>query len=300
MTVQRLAVAGSLLVALALTMPEQLAAQANRRSMYVSVLDEADAPVPNIVPADLVVREDNVAREVLLVQPATEPMEIAILVDNSQSARDSISLIRQNLPAFVTALTAPNEVGKRNEVAIIGVGERPTILAGHTSDAKALQKGIDLIWSQRGSGAYLLDAIVETCQGFKKRGVRRPVIVALTTEGPELANRTWDQVLKPLADTGTAFYALALGTPSSSLRDEMRERAMVLDRGPKETGGRRIDLLTSMGLSTELPKLANQLTHEYLVTWAHPESLLPPEKISIAAAKPGMTARGTLVREDKK
>src|ERR1700683_1478291 len=101
MTIRRLAAAASLLVALALTMPEQLAAQANRRSMYVSVLNEAGAPVPAVVPADLAVREDNAAREVLLVQPATEPMEIAILVDNSQAARDSISVIRQTLPAFV-------------------------------------------------------------------------------------------------------------------------------------------------------------------------------------------------------
>ena len=80
-------------------------------------------------------------------------------------------------------MTAPGEITGKNEVAIIAFGERPTILASHTFDAKALQKGIDRIWSQRDSGAYLLDAIVETCQGFKKRGIRRPVIVAVTSEG---------------------------------------------------------------------------------------------------------------------
>ena len=54
--------------------------------MYVSVLDKAGAPVPDLGPADFIVREDNVAREVLRVAPATDPMQIAILVDNSQAA----------------------------------------------------------------------------------------------------------------------------------------------------------------------------------------------------------------------
>jgi hypothetical protein len=299
MSTRRLAAAASLLVALALTWSDRLEAQANRRAMYVSVLDESGAPAPHVTPADLVVREDNVAREVLLVQPATEPMEIAILVDNSQAARDYISHLRTALPPFVAALLAPNEAGLKNEVAIIGLGERPTILANHTSQMPALQKGIDLLWSQRGSGAYLLDAIVETCQGFKKRDVRRPVIVALTGEGPELSNRHYEQVLNSLRDTGTEFYALTIGTPSSSLRDEMRERATVLDRGPRENGGMREDLLTSMALTTRLPPLAEALTHQYRVTFSHPESLIPPEKTTVAAAKPGMIARGTLVREDK-
>ena len=35
-----------------------------------------------------------------------------------------------------------------------------------------------------GSGTYLLDGLIETSQGLTKRGSPRPVIVAITTEGP--------------------------------------------------------------------------------------------------------------------
>src|SRR3989442_1344028 len=83
-------------------------------------------------------------------------------------------------------------------VAIIAIGERPTILTDYTSGAADLQKGIGRLWSLPGTGAYLLDAIIEVCQGIKKREARRPVIVAITEEGPEFSNRHYDQVLDPL------------------------------------------------------------------------------------------------------
>jgi hypothetical protein len=298
MTNRRTLAAAVLLVGLALVWPGRLAAQTIQRALYVSVLDEAGAPVPGLGTTDFIVREDNAAREVLKVAPATEPMQIALLVDNSQAARDYISNMRQALPGFLAALTG-GENGIKNTVAIIGVGERPTVLTNYTFDRALLQKGVDRLWSQRGSGAYLLDAIVETCQGFKKLDARRPVIVAITAEGPEFSNRIHDQVLDPLRATGAAFYALTIGQPSNSLRDEMRERAMVLDEGPRLTGGRRDEMLTSMALESKLTQLALELTHQYRVTYAHPTTLIPPEKVTVSAARPGMTARGTLIREEK-
>ena len=69
----------------ALMAPAALEAQALQRSIYASALDQSGAPVPNLGPTDFVVREDKVAREILAVAPAVDPMQIALLVDNSQA-----------------------------------------------------------------------------------------------------------------------------------------------------------------------------------------------------------------------
>jgi hypothetical protein len=294
MTNRRFFVAALSVVACALTWTGTLDAQAIQRAMYVSALNEAGAPIPDLGPADFIVREDNMSREVLKVEPAVEPMQIALLVDTSQAARDDIAHVRTALPGFVTALTTGDV---KNEVAIIAIGERPTVFTNYTFNQAELKKGIDRIWSMQGSGAYLLDGIIEVCQGFKKRGAQRPVIVAILSEGPELGNRQYDQVLDPLRASGAAFHAITLGRPSSSLSDEMRNRNMVLDEGPRTTGGRREELLTSMALDGKLKLLADELTHQYKVTYARPQSLIPPERVTVAAAKPGMTARGTLIKE---
>jgi hypothetical protein len=47
-----------------------------------------------------------------------------------------------------------------------------------------------------------------------------------------------------------------------------------------------------------MTQLADQLTHQYLVTYARPNSLIPPEHVTVAAAKAGLAARGTLVKEE--
>jgi hypothetical protein len=296
MTNRRVPVAALCLLSCALAWPISLGAQAIQRALYVSALDEAGKPVPDLGPADFIVREDNIAREVLKVEPAVEPMQIALLVDNSQAARDDIAHMRTALPAFVAALTGGGEDGVKNEVALIAIGERPTILTPGTSNRATLQKGIDRIWSLQGSGAYLLDGIVETSKGFKKRDARRPVIISIATEGTELSNLQHDQVLEALRDSGAAYHAITLGRPSSSLSDETRNRNVVLDEGPRTTGGRRTELLTSMALGTALTQLADELTHQYRVTFARPQSLIPPERTTVASAKPGLTVRGTLIK----
>jgi von Willebrand factor type A domain len=294
MTNRRLFVAALSIAACALGWTGTLDAQAIQRAMYVSALNEAGAPIPDLGPADFIVREDNMPREVLKVEPAVASMQIALIVDTSQAARDDVAHVRTALPGFVTALTTADV---KNEVAIVAIGERPTVFTNYTFNQAELKKGIDRIWSTRGSGAYLLDAIIEVCQGFKKRGAQRPVIVAILSEGPELGNRQSDQVLDPLRASGAAFHAITLGRPSGSLSDEMRNRNLVLDEGPRTTGGRREELLTSMALDGKLKLLADELTHQYKVTYARPQSLIPPERVTVTAAKPGMTVRGTLIKE---
>src|SRR5262245_41722569 len=97
MTSPRVSAAALVVTALAVALPLTLRAQPITRSMYVSVVDAAGAPVPDLGPSDFVVREDNATREVLTVVPAEEPMQIALLVDTSQGARNNIQFMRSAL-----------------------------------------------------------------------------------------------------------------------------------------------------------------------------------------------------------
>ena len=234
-------------------------AQALQKALYVSVVDERGAPVRDLGPSDLIVREDDVAREVLSVVPADEPMQVAVLVDTSAVAREQIPYLRDAVPTFVNTLISG---GARNQVAIVGFGERPTILAGYTSNSADLKKATDLIWANAMSGPYLLDAIHEVSEGIIKREMPRPVIVAIAAEGQELSYRHYEQVLEQLRKSGAQLYVLMLGSPYSGINDEARSREMVISRGPDDSGGRREQVLTAIGLGSRLKLLADQLTHQ--------------------------------------
>jgi hypothetical protein len=265
--------------------------------MYVSVLTEQGAPVPDLGPSDFIIREDNVAREVLRVAPASQPMQVAVLVDNSAAARNDIANIRRGLHDFINVMMMQPDLTGKNEMAITTLADRPTIVTDYTTNAAELHKGVDRIFSQPGSGVLLLEGIIEICKGFKSREATRPVIVAITTQGTEFSERYHDLVLDPLKASGASFHALVIGPISSGMSDAERERDIVLDQGTTLTGGRRDNVLTSMSLEPKLKELAAELTHQYLVTWAHPESLIPPERTTVAAVRPGLTARGVATKE---
>jgi hypothetical protein len=292
------AAAAAILVAV---FPAAPRAQAVQRAMYVSVLNDAGAPVPDLGPADFIIREDNVAREVLRVAPAIEPMQVAILVDNSVAASNYINDMRSALRDFVTTMTTASDTTGKNELALITLADRPTTVVDFTLSRAQLLKGIDRIFSQPQSGTLLLEGVIEISKTFKKKGATRPVIVGITSEGPELSGRFYDLVLEPLKSSNAAFHAIVIGTPRGGTGDAERDRGVVLDRGTTETGGRRDNVLTSMSLGVKLKELADELTHQYRVTYAHPQSLIPPERVTVAAARAGLTARGTLVKdEDRK
>src|SRR5262245_20905819 len=119
----RLLVVTAALFAAVAVLSSAPAAQANREGvMFVSAVDREGEPVPNLGPEAFQIREDGVKREVLRVSRATEPIDVAILVDNSAAASDDIVFLRTGLSKFVARI-APG-----NHVALIALADRPTIL----------------------------------------------------------------------------------------------------------------------------------------------------------------------------
>ncbi len=174
---------------------------------------------------------------------------------SSTTARPPSAYIRDYrdaLPAFVTALLG-DAAGAKHDIALIALGERPTILTDYTSDPARLQKGIDRVFASSGSGVYLLDGIIEVSQGITKRSNPRPVIVAIIDRGPELSDRHFRQVLDPLRTSGAALHVVTVGTP----RNMEDDRNMVLDMGAEtERGPATSTILLGTALTGRLKQLA--------------------------------------------
>jgi VWFA-related protein len=277
----------------ALLPPAALAAQTTQRALYVSVTDNSGSPVPGLGPADFVVREDRVTREVLKVEPATEPMHIALLIDNSQASEPFLRDLREGATTFISAIGSDTASSGKHQVAIIALASRPTIVSDYTSDRAQLMKNALRLFSLADTGTYLLDGIIETSEGIVKRAPSRPVMVAITTEGPELSNRRFQAVLEPLREAGAPLHIITVGRPENLDED----RSVVIAQGTRSTGGRNETILVSTALPSLLKQLANDLTHQYRVTYARPQTLIPPEMVTVSVSKAGLSARGTLIKE---
>jgi VWFA-related protein len=271
-----------------LPQPQTTQKPSERRNheVYVSAVDSRGNAVTGLTAADFTVREDNVQREVLTAVPATEPLTIAVTIDDSQPATNAIQFMRDALNRFIKKMDG------KAKIALSTYGERPTPLVEYTSDMALLQKGIGRLFARPGGGAYLLEALVELSKGIEKREDKRRAIVVLAVESDaEFSNLHYTKVLDALKQSGAILEVLAIGTPSSSISDEMRNRNQVIAEGTDLTGGRRDQVLAESGLADRMDQLADELLNQYVVTYSRPEQLIPPEKLSVTVKKPGVTVR---------
>ena len=124
--------------------------------------------VPGLAAKDFAVREDNVGREILKVEPASEPLTVALLVDDSQAANEGVQMIRDGVHKFVNTLSG------KAEIALVTFGERPTIQVDYTQDTKKLNVATTASSARPNAGLYLLDALsLRSARAF--RSVRRNI-----------------------------------------------------------------------------------------------------------------------------
>lgn len=277
----------SFLLVVCLACVQTVLAQADERIIYASVVDKNGAPALDLTDKDFIVREDGQAREILRVAPDNDPLQIALLIDTSEAIRNNVVDFRRAATAFVDN----TRVGI--QVAVIAIGARPTVIVGYTADHQALKKGINGLFSDTESGNYLLDGIAETSQGLEKRTMWRSVIVALTTPN-DISYRQYDEVLRFFREGGASLHVLTLGMESGGF-----DRETVVSRGTDETGGRNEIVLSAMGLTPKAIQLATEISHQYRITFARPQRLIPPKNTDVSVKRPELRARGMLLKTEK-
>jgi VWFA-related protein len=262
-------------------------AQADERVIYTSVVDRDGAPVLDLTIKDFIVREDGQAREILRVARDNDPLQIALLVDNSVSMRPRLSLLRKAVTAFIDATR--DDV----QLALITLAERPTVVVGYTTDRMALRKAADKMFAFEAAN-YLLDGIAETSQGLVKRTMWRSAIAVITGVGPEMSYRQYTEVLRFFRAGGASLHVVQVGT---GIGEQGRE--IVVSKGTSETGGRFEEVLVPSALELKSRQLAMELSNQYRVTYARPGRLVPPSQVEVSVRRADLRARGMLLKTDK-
>ena len=252
----------------------------NQQRVYVSVVDKKGEPVPTLAVTDLTIKEDGVSREVLKVEPATDAMQIAVLVDTSAVTSPAISDLRGAIKAFGAAIWAKSP---DTQIALYTFGERPALETDYSSSAVNLGRRADRLFAATGSGAYFIDAAMEAAAGLKKRGATRAVIVAYVDEnGPEFSHRRHQMAFDALAAARASLWVVARqGFTSATSTPENRERAMVIGDVTTRTAGRSSLVFAGSAIKLRLTQMATELLSQFAVTYGRPDSLVPPEKLEM-------------------
>jgi hypothetical protein len=272
------------------------AAQTRQQTLLVTAVEKSGGePVEALTPGDVVVREDGVAREILKVTRANDPVLLVLIVDNSQAARRAMQDMRLALTTFVETFAGPHEL------AVIGIADRPTVLSGPTTSKAQLTRAVESVFAQPGAGAYLLEAVLEQSKAIQKRETGRAAIIAITSQGAEFSDRPPQVVMEAIGASGATFHVVELQDTDQAppLNQGVRDRNVVLDRGTSETGGEREIVLANLGLRDVLQKVGRIATTQHEVVYGRPDTLIPPRRVTVSSSKPTLEVRGNVLRTNQ-
>jgi VWFA-related protein len=265
---------------------------AQTRRVFVTAVDGNGVPVTDLTAADFTIKEGGKEREIVKAGPATGPLQIAILVDDNGTG-----IFRYAVGKFIESLLG------RAEFGISTVTGQLLRIVDYTPKAEALSEAIAKLNARPATndGGQLLDAISETAQELQKREAARPVILALTVGGEEHSTLPAHHVLDKLRQSGAVLHVVAVANnalrsqsnPSTAagLLGENMNLNEVLGDGPKQSGGRREEIVAATGIPGGLEQLARSLKNQYLIEYTLPDGVKPSDKLSVAVKRKGVTLR---------
>jgi VWFA-related protein len=276
------------------------AAEPRTRTVYVTAMDGKGAQVTDLTAADFTVKEGGKEREVVKAEAATAPLQVAIIVDDNGTG-----LFRVGVANFLNALLG------HGEFAISTVTGQMMKIVDYTKDVQALKGAIDRLVARPGTpdGGQLLEGISEAAKDLQKRKAERPVIIALTVGGEEHSTLTAHQVLNQLRDSSASLHVISVAssairpTAASNKPSDALEGSLnigeVLGDGPKQSGGRRDEIVAAAGIVQDLQKVADDLLHQYAISYTLPDGVKPDERFSISTKRKGVTLRAPSRIPDK-
>ena len=263
------------------------------RSVYVVATDNKRAPVTDLKPDEFVVKEDGKTREVVKAELATDPLHVAIIVDDNGTG-----LFRASLARFVQRMEG------RAVMALRSVVGQTMKLVEFTPNVDALLTAVATLNARPGTpdGGQLLEGISEAARELSKVEARRPVIIALTVGGTEHSTVNSDFVLDQLRKSGAALHVFSVAnsalrstvaatTPKDLLQENMH-LYRVLGDGPKQSGGRHQQIVASAGVLHGLQSLASELSSQYRITYTLPAGAKRSERLTISVRRKDLIVRG--------
>ena len=267
------------------------------RNVYITATTRDGAPAKDLTAAEVTVREDGKPREVLKVAPASETMQIALLVDD---AGPGIQHIRVGVGEFIQILQ------DRAEIAIVSTAGQNTVIVDFTADAGTLMNGVRRLVTRTTSGGYLLDAIQESARTLQRREAARPVIVVLALEGTEYSNVASDKVLESVRESRAIVHVLSIGKPTlktmtpwnqrptQSIHDSLDEtvsRGSVIADATRQSGGRLEQVVEATGIPARFSEIARELRDQLVVTYARPPGSKGSGRIEVSVKRSGVKVR---------
>ncbi|MGI8883692.1 MAG: VWA domain-containing protein [Pyrinomonadaceae bacterium] len=171
-------------------------------SVPVSVSDREGRYIPGLKKADFTLYQNGVEQNIALFETYDEPLNIALLLDTSGSAKESLSQIKAAAADFIELLN-PND-----RCLVATFDSQLNILNPLTSNQKTLVESLGKVRAAEKEGTILFSAVEQIAQKSFADVQGRKVIVLLSDGKDFGSSRTRGELLSLLEESDVLIYSI--------------------------------------------------------------------------------------------
>ena len=230
-------------------------ARAAERQLFMSVSDRSGEPVLDLRLEEVVVLQNGIGCEVRSVQPETDKMKIALLVDNSEGAANSLNSLREGLTNFLNTLQPQHEIG------LFTIANQIRRRVDFTTDRSELQEQVDILFIDRNTGAAVIDGLYETWERRFEDDDAWPVFVLVVHDGPEASDSVqqdeYNEFVMELMSRGATAHSILVNHEGGGLKSDVSRNLA------DNTGGIYSPVVTANALPEVHTELATAMGAHY-------------------------------------
>jgi hypothetical protein len=267
---------------------------AAERTVYVTVVDGQGAAIKDLTAAELVVKEGGKEREIVKAVPASSKMRLTLAVEERLMSDASV---RQAMFMFM------KRVIDAAEIRLVTIGLRNTVVADYTGAPDVLVGALNKLTLNPRPDSNVGEGVLEVAGELVTTRAERPVLVVLAISGGQ-AGVDPRTVLDKVRQSGVTMSAVTFaggGVDAGGVAamSEQSGREQILGDGPKQSGGRRIEVPSTGAFPKALQQIADDLLAQYAITYTLPDGVKPDRRFGISSKRRGVTLRAPSAIPDR-
>ena len=272
---------------------------ADEGQFFVLALDEAGQPVLDLGQDEIRLFQGDEACRTKSIQVEANGMKIALLVDNSGPASNSLNSLRDGLQGFLEDLPLKHEVGLFTLAGYV----RQRV--DFTADRQALIEDATSIFAEQNAGAVIIEGLLETWDRRFEDEDPWPVFVLVAYDGPENSRSVRERKINEFTietmQRGATVHTVLVTTAGGDNFNSETTRLVTLNV-TRNTGGVYQSIAAATGVVGVLKQLAatmasdyELLKNRYRVGFECSGDLVGPFKVEVA--RPGVRVQASASRQ---
>ena len=280
-------------------------AQSKDKTIYVSVLDPTKKPIPGLAADSWAVKEDGKDCAVVSSKPATDPLDVVLMIETSVNVQPTITELREGLAAFAKAVFAGQAPVT---MSVMDVAAADVMVAENKKNVDDVLKVLEKTFGDRSGNTVMLEGLIDAAKKLAKSPAQRRAIVLVNLDGvPDASRSTFQDVVRPLLTSNASVWAVTYqnsaskailqnggnngdaGTSGGMIGTGAvgQNLSLVLSKVPEGTGGMRDQIAVANALTGSLTTIANALVGQYALTYTRASNGPTPQVLELGQTQPG-------------